>query len=53
MRNAGFMNVDNIVYTSDHTDVTTEDKEISQSYDQTDDESALFQVYNHFRTDKK
>lgn len=53
MRNAGFMNVDAVIQTTDITDVNREDKDISDSYDQADDESALFQVYNHFRTDKK
>jgi hypothetical protein len=53
MRDAGFMNVDQLVQTTDKTSVNREDKDLSDSYDQSDDESALFQIYNHFRRDGK
>jgi len=38
--------------TTDKTGENRNDKQLSDNYDQADDDSALFQVYHHFRTDK-
>lgn len=53
MRDAGFENVDDLRQTTDKTSENRDDKQLADDYDQPDDESALFQVYHHFRTNKK
>jgi len=53
MRDAGFENVDDVRQTKDTTGKDDQDKAIAESPDKSDDDSALFQVYNHFRTNSK